>query len=84
MTADDLPENVRLTLLLIIDTADRGAAYHGTSPHEDIGYKTGALTNVADLAKSLLAHPGQPAGVHATASRDAATRRRALHTGTPA
>ena len=77
MTADELPANVRLTLLFMIDTAERGADRRTDSPYEDIGFKTGSLATVADLAKSLLAHPGQPSGVHVAASWDAAARRRA-------
>ena len=76
MTAE-LPENARQVLQHIIDTADIGAAYHSPWPYEDIGFKTASLARVADLAKSLLAHPDQPGGVHVAASWDAADRRRA-------
>ena len=75
----ELPENVRLTLLFMIDTAERGAKRSTDSPYEDLGYKTGALASVADVAKSLLARPGQPCGAHVAASWNAADRRRAEH-----
>ena len=75
MTAE-LPENVRLTLQAIADKANRGAAYDSSMPHEDLGFKTSALTSVADLAESLLAHPDQPLDVHAAASSVLAAQRR--------